>query len=255
MPSVKGGFTKKQRHGNIHNKDKLGDVVEMPLEEAVEEPPPKSPLPEHRLPYSLHMESKYSDGHHLKEDSKNQNFIRQKVMHALERFEDFINRVDVHLDVNDKFHHDNTLAPYVFQVLATLKNREVIRISNPEKHARPTLQEALDHTLDVTRKSLKEHREKKMHQAKRARKNAMPDEDLSEQELLDADALAEELAMADDAEVNLLYSLVEDDLEGLGQATATTVADAVARSKPITGSKTASQDSPDDLRKVLMAGL
>lgn len=276
VPPAQGGLSQKQRHGSIRNKN-LGEVLEIPLEEPVEELPPKLPMPEHRLPYTMHVAANYPNGHHLKEDSKNLNFIKDKITHAFERFEEIISNVEVHLEVNDNFHRDKALAPYVFQILATLKNRQVITVSNPEKHARPTLQEALDHTLDVMRKSLKDHKEKQVHQAKKARKNAMPDEDPVERESLDADALADELAMAADmvadAEDERLYSLKEDDSEEQGQA-ATTPAGAAARSKPVeesiarskpaeeSNAKTKSQgtyttknNAPNDLREVLMAGL
>lgn len=269
LPPVQGGPTKKQRHGSIHNRNTLGDVVEVPLEEPAAELPTKPAMPDHRLPYTLHVESNYPHGHHLKDDSKNNIFIKEKITHAFERFEDYINHVEVHLEVNEKRHRDKALTPYVFQIIATLKNRQVIRVNNAEKHARPTLQEALDHTLDVMRLSLKDHKEKKIHQAKKARKNVMLGEDPSEQESLDADALADELAMQQDAADERLYSLTEDDGEMQGRA-ASTIADAVAKAEHTEESETKTQsqrkpksqskhespsDAPSGLRDVLMAGL
>jgi len=94
-------------------------------------------------------------------------------------------------------------------------------------------------------------------------------EDPSEQESLDADALADELAMQQDAADERLYSLTEDDGEMQGRA-ASTIADAVAKAEHTEESETKTQsqrkpksqskhespsDAPSGLRDVLMSGL
>ena len=48
---VKGGLTRKQQHGSIHNKDKLDGVYEVADEVEQEEAAEKAPMPERRVPY------------------------------------------------------------------------------------------------------------------------------------------------------------------------------------------------------------
>jgi len=270
-PSQRPGPSKKMNRGQLHNKDTLGEVVELPREEPEEEPVPKPAPPQHRLPYTTHFLSQYPQGRHLKEDSKNQRFIEEKVTAALENFEDMIKHVEVHLEVHENFHREKTaksnkqkaagavedddisslpdtgighkiLAPYVFKATVTLKNQKTVSMAHPEKHARPTLQEALDHMIDVLRGSLREEKDRKMSQAKKARKNAMPDteEETLEEVLLVEEALADADAAAQD---ELLYDMVE----GAEDDAADDVTPSAPVSEVDTSSKGAADDAADDV--------
>eukprot|EP00913_Durusdinium_trenchii_P028936 g27131.t1 len=169
--------------------DKLEGVYELPPEEETPEAPEKPPMPERRVPYSMHIVTQLPQHKHLKEESNAQHYIEEKVVGALENFEDFIRHVE------DNFHREKrpekakakssadvvdeeedvipsppekewghkVLMPYVFKATVTLVNHHKIALSNPEKHAQASLQDhatagATDHMVDVLRKSLREEK-------------------------------------------------------------------------------------------------
>ena len=84
-------------HGNIRNKDKLGGVVEIPLDEEEAEAPTKPEMPERRVPYSMHIVTQLPQHKHLHEESNARKFIEDKLVGAFENFEDLIRHVEVHL--------------------------------------------------------------------------------------------------------------------------------------------------------------
>lgn len=236
------GLTKKQRHGSIHNKDKLEGVYELPPEEEEPEAPEKPPMPERRVPYSMHIVTQLPQHKHLKEESNAQHYIEEKVVGALENFEDFIRHVEVHLQKSDNFHREKrpekakakssadvvdeeedvipsppekewghkVLMPYVFKATVTLVNHHKIALSNPEKHAQASLQEATDHMVDVLRKSLREEKNR-MISNKRKQAESMPD-DMDDMEAYNkelSDAVVEAKASEDDEAEEALYQRIE----------------------------------------------
>eukprot|EP00440_Ansanella_granifera_P015675 gb/GFBE01017028.1/.p1 GENE.gb/GFBE01017028.1/~~gb/GFBE01017028.1/.p1 ORF type:complete len:289 (+),score=84.60 gb/GFBE01017028.1/:1-867(+) len=242
-----GGLTRKQMRGTIHNKDTLGDVVELPAEEEAPEPEAKEPKPERRVPYTMNIVSQFPQHKHLHEESYARKFIEEKLVGSLQIFEEMIRHVEVHLQVSENFHREKPsasghrqhksgapaapeeepivqgtqlpsadssghkmLAPYVFKATVTLDNQQTIAFANPEKHAQPTLTEAVDHMVDVLRKQLRERKEKSIAARKKAVKNAMPDlADDEEDATLIAESIAEAAQAARDAEDERLYQRVE----------------------------------------------
>ena len=99
---ARGGLNRKQMHGNIHNKDKLPGVIEIPLDEEEPELDAKPEMPEKRVPYSMHIVSQLPQHKHLHEESNARKFIEDKVVGAFENFEGFIRHVEVHLQVARK---------------------------------------------------------------------------------------------------------------------------------------------------------
>jgi hypothetical protein len=146
------------------------------------------------------------------------------MIHALEHFEDMIRHVEVNLQVSEHFHREKStkhkepradgldddvlvaspvvafdashkqLTPYIFKVALTLNNHHVINLSNAEKHAQPTLTEALDHIADVMKKSLREEKDKQITEKKKARRNAMSDLDEVD-DMLVAETIAESIEL------------------------------------------------------------
>eukprot|EP00435_Cladocopium_sp_Y103_P070056 s558_g34.t1 len=190
-----GGLTRKQKHGSIHNKDKLeGPTLEDLLTEVQdeEEEPEmleKPPMPERRVPYSMHIVTQLPQHKHLHEESNARRYIEEKLILSLENFEDFIRQRNVNLQVSENFHREKRpdkakakgdiaeiaeddvvlaapdsaaghkmLTPYIFKATVTLTNHHKVTLSNPEKHAQPTLTEAADHMVDVLRKALREEK-------------------------------------------------------------------------------------------------
>jgi len=233
-----GGLTRKQQKGTIHNKDKLEGVYE---EREEEEPEviEKPAMPERRVPYSMHIVTQLPQHKHLHEESNARRYIEEKLVLSLENFEDFIRHVEVHLQVSEHFHREKrpekakksealddeedmlsagdaaghkVLSPYIFKATVTLTNHHKVTLSNPEKHAQPSLMEAVDHSVDVLRKSLREEKNR-MISARRKGLSALPGDDLDED--LDAlnkelsDGLVEASASAQDEAEEALYQRIE----------------------------------------------
>lgn len=226
------GLSRKQVRGTLHNRDQLQPPFEVPLEEPAEELPPKEPLPERRVPYSLHIVSHFPQHKHLHEESTARTYIEEKIVESFENFEDMIKHVEVKLEVSEHFHKDKpvhhklhmngdveaeigdsskTLAPYIFKVTVSLKNHRSVVLANAEKHAQPTLTEGLDHMVDVIKKSLREEKEREM----KARIKAKNDADFSDslamdqEEAAEADAIAEALEAEADEKRKALYEKIE----------------------------------------------
>eukprot|EP00913_Durusdinium_trenchii_P029361 g27526.t1 len=210
-------------------------------------------MPERRVPYSMHIVTQLPQHKHLHEESNARRYIEEKLVLSLENFEDFIRHVEVHLQVSEHFHREKrpekakksealddeedmlsagdaaghkVLSPYIFKATVTLTNHHKVTLSNPEKHAQPSLMEAVDHSVDVLRKSLREEKNR-MISARRSgiqtvddisyppRKglSALPGDDLDED--LDAlnkelsDGLVEASASAQDEAEEALYQRIE----------------------------------------------
>jgi ribosome-associated translation inhibitor RaiA len=138
-------------------------------------------MPERRLPYSMHIVSLFEDGRHLPSEGAVHKFVRSKIAGALEHTEDFVLHVEAALHREDHFHvlkpnhkpvkeetakhhaHKDAslVAPYNLQVVITMKHgaKEVI-YNNPEKHAKPTITEAVDDAADAIRRMTRQMKEK-----------------------------------------------------------------------------------------------
>jgi len=201
-----GGLNRKQMHGNIRNKDKLGGVVEIPLEEEEAEEEAKPEMPEKRVPYSMHIVTQLPQHKHLHEESNARKFIEDKLVGAFENFEDLIRHVEVHLQVSPHFHREKRpdkvpkttmtvdeegdevpmevqqeaghkmLTPFIVKATLTLANHHKVALTNPEKHAQPSLTEAVDHMTDVLRHSLREEKSRMISSKRKAQKNALADD-------------------------------------------------------------------------------
>jgi len=167
-------------------------TLEIPLEEQIPEVEDLPPLPEHRIPYTMHMVTQMPHSEHLKDESRARQFLEHKFTHALGRFEDFIRHVEVRFLVQEHFRKDKagkkvkakvpiTLsdeeldsmvemtpevggprmpAPYQLKVVVSLKNHKEIVYSNPEKNAQATLTECVDLTVEGLSQLLKEEKDK-----------------------------------------------------------------------------------------------
>lgn len=235
------GLNRKQQHGNIRNKDKLEGVYELPPDpvEAPEEEKP--PMPERRVPYTLHIVTQLPQHKHLHEESNAKNYIEEKVVSAMEKFEDFIKHVEVNLQVSEHFHREKRpekakkggelveteeddiavskeanpghkiLTPYIFKATVTLANHHKVTLSNPEKHAQATLQEAVDHMVDVLKKSLRDEKNRMIH-AHRKQADALPEEEMDDLQEVNkelADGIMEDKAGADDEAEEAMYQRIE----------------------------------------------
>jgi len=237
-----GGLNRKQQHGTIHNKDKLGDVVEIPLDEEEEDVVPKAEMPDRRVPYTMHIVTQLPQHKHLHEESNARKFIEDKLTGALENFEEFIRHVEVNLQVSPHFHREKRpekvpkatvitdsddgtvsidtskeaghkiLTPFIVKATVTLQNQHKVQLSNPEKHAQSTLTEAVDHMADVLRNSLREEKNRMISAKRKAADSPLPDE---MDGVLDEDYnMAVSDSMVDgspeeDAKVEQLYQRVE----------------------------------------------
>lgn len=238
-----GGLTRKQKHGSIHNKDKLEGVYEVQDEEEEPEMMEKPPMPERRVPYSMHIVTQLPQHKHLHEESNARRYIEEKLVLSLENFEDLIRHVEVHLQVSENFHREKRpekakvkgdiaeiaeddmvplapegaaghkmLTPYIFKATVTLTNHHKVTLSNPEKHAQPTLTEAVDHMVDVLRKSLREEKDRMISARRKAAEKALPDEiddDIDSFNKEMADGLVEAEASAKDAAEEAMYQRIE----------------------------------------------
>lgn len=231
------GLTRKQMKSTIHTRGNLPrEVLEIPLEEPLAPPADKEPMPERRVPYTLHIISTLSNHEHLHEESNARKIIEAKIVDSFKNMEDMIRHVEVNLQVSEGFHKvtkaklqmapgedgemlaqddsgTKTIAPYIFKVTVSLHNQKTIVLANAEKHAQPTLQEGLDHMVDVIRKSLREEKEKQVEARKKqkaAEAMGLQNEELGgEFDELEAEAIAETLDAEADAKMEAVYRKVE----------------------------------------------
>jgi len=222
--------------------------VEVPREEEEPEPEVKPPMPERRVPYTLHIASQFPQHKHLHEDSTARKFIEGKLVNSLENFESMIRHVEVHVQFSDNFHRDmpsiadkhkskakeprpadpvsddaeaqeelaapsadaaagkRVVTPYIIKASVSLNNHHIISLANPEKHAQASLQEAVDHMVDVLRKSLREEKDKTLTARKKERRNVLPDDDDNSLDI--AGSIAEE-QFEQDSKDEELYAQVE----------------------------------------------
>jgi len=227
------GAPMKQSRGQLHNKNQLpSNPLEIPQEEPPEEPAPKPPMPEHRVPYTTNIVAQFPQHEQLKEDSRSRQFIETKLNLALERFEDNIRHVEVHLLVSDNFHREmpgtgvhtefvedgeevtkvketspghRVLAPYIIKATVSLKDGHTVQLSNPEKHAQPSLGEAVDHMIDVLKKNLRHEKEKTEVQRKKAAAKMSADDDYDDDMRRAMDEV-EEIAAERDAQDEAMYA-------------------------------------------------
>jgi hypothetical protein len=222
----------------FHTRSNLRTPMEIPLDEPEPEPEAKEPLPLHRVPYSIQITSHFPNRKHLHEESEAKRRIEEKIVGSLQNYEDLISRIVVHLEVSDNFHRSvdgakhrkfepvgnddssslervgsQMVAPYLFKVTAFLRNRRSIILGNAEKHAQPTLTEALDHMVSVTSKALREEKDKMLE----AKKKAQTDGELEDMRLFtddmrwEADELAEEVEIQGDKAMEALYRSIESE--------------------------------------------
>eukprot|EP00439_Symbiodinium_sp_Y106_P055048 s705_g7.t1 len=242
---ARGGLNRKQMHGNIHNKDKLPGVIEIPLDEEEPELDAKPEMPEKRVPYSMHIVSQLPQHKHLHEESNARKFIEDKVVGAFENFEGFIRHVEVHLQVSPHFHREKRpekapkttmtlafdeegeemqvdaepqtghkmLTPFIIKATVTLVNHHKLVLTNPEKHAQSSLSEAVDHMTDVLRHSLREEKNRMIAAKRKEKEQALPedmdgmlDDDFN---LAVSNALAEASPEEEEAMMEALYQRIE----------------------------------------------
>lgn len=239
---AQGGLSRKQQRGNLHTRSNLPDALEVPLDEAPAEEPEKEPMPERRVPYTMNIVAQFPQHEHLHEKSNSRKFIEDKIVHSFQNFEDIIKHVDVTLQVSENFHRDKPtshhkpknvfnsdgedelsivvspgpeadtghklLTPYIFKVAVTLSNGHIVHMANAEKHAQASLTEALDHMVDVVRKSLRDEKERDIVARKKAKRSALPDLGQSDDDLI-AESIAEALELEEDVKTEQMYQKVE----------------------------------------------
>jgi len=229
------GLSRKQQKSSLHTRGNLKETLEVALPEPEEPAPEQEPLPDRRVPYSLHVVSHLPHNKHLKEESNARRVIEQKIAHAFANSEDIIKHVEVNLQVSENFHkHDkiskgsknagvdddiaamtdsvhSTVAPYVFKVTVTLKNKRTVVLANPEKHAQATLKEGLDHMVDVIKRALRQEKERTIEFNRRQNEQGFESGPDFSQDLegMEADSLAAEEQAAADAEAEDMYSRIE----------------------------------------------
>jgi len=235
--AMQPGRTRKQLRGTLHNKDRLPTLYELPLEEPEPEPAPKGQPLEHRVPYTLNIVTQFPHG-----ANPNWKYIEKKIMHALQNTEDMVQHVDVRVLMLEHFHREKprrspgglamrpgdevddleaaavtssedrtgakALDPFQLKVKVDLRNHRQVILSNPEKHAQPTLTEAVDHTADLLRKLMREEKERDIRLWRKRHQHEKEDLRLAQ----------EEAALA--AEEEEVAAQVDDDLERLADAQA-----------------------------------
>merc|ERR1719414_235329 len=98
-------MTRKQIRSTQHTRGQMKpDLLEVPLPEDAEELPAPEPLPERRVPYTMHIVSQYPDHKHLPSEGATTKFIQNKIVGALENMESMIKHVEVRLLVLEHFH-------------------------------------------------------------------------------------------------------------------------------------------------------
>mmetsp|Transcript_93907 Transcript_93907/g.303343 ORF Transcript_93907/g.303343 Transcript_93907/m.303343 type:complete len:305 (+) Transcript_93907:82-996(+) len=234
--AMQPGMTRKQLRGTMHNKDRLPTLYELPLETPEPEPEPREPEPDRRVPYTMSLVLQFAN-----DGSPSRNFVQQKITQALENTENLVRHVDVRVQRLEHFHREKegrsprlapedlengpalmsskgftgaeALAPYQLTVKVELTNHRRVILSNPEKHARPTLTEAVDHAADVLRKLMREEKEKDI-RVWRKRHQVEKEDRLNEDFLADDEALVDwqdTYNSAADEEMEALYRAVEAD--------------------------------------------
>ncbi|CAE8686568.1 unnamed protein product [Polarella glacialis] len=189
----------------------------------------------------MNIVSHFPQHKHLHEESFARKAIEDKIVNSLENFEDIIRHLDVNLQMVENFHREKTshhkpsekgtddseepilldplpdresghkvLAPYIFKVSVSLTNDHVVHLTNSEKHAQSSFTEALDHMVDVVRKSLREEKEKVLTSRKKEKRNMMPDtdEDGEDEEAIAA-RMTEDLDLEKDEATAKMYAKVE----------------------------------------------
>jgi len=220
-------LSRSQQRSTLHTRGNLPPVLEVPQDEPEVEEDEKEPLPERRVPYSLHVVSHFPNNKHLKEESRARKTIELKIVNAFANTEELIRHVEVNLQVSENFHKSQTvhdkvkegdspriIAPYIFKVTVALKNGRTIVLANAEKHAQPTFSEGLDHMVDVVRNSLRDEKEKEIKLRKKA---ALSSEELPGDtgilEDVDAESVVDDLQQQADAKMEQLYENVERSAE------------------------------------------
>jgi len=232
--AMQPGWTKKQQRGTMHNKDRLPTQYEVPLETPEPELEAAEPEPERRLPYTMNVILQFAD-----ESRPSSKYVQQKITQALENTESMIRNVDVRVQRLDHFHREkpgrphrlaaedledgpvmlsskdstgaDALAPYQLKVKVDLKNNRQVILSNPEKHAQPTLTEAVDHAVDVLRKLMREEKEKEIGQMRKRHEDG---EEIEADLLSDAEWEEDSYVSASDKEAEAMYQAVEAAEEG-----------------------------------------
>jgi len=238
------GLSRKQKHGTFHTRSDIPkEVLEVPLPEEEVDVPQAEPLPERRVPYTMHVLSQYPDHHHLPAEGATQKFIVNKIQGALENTESLIKHVEVRVLVLEHFHKVKAnhkkpaqggpvdmdivlpveaqepktqsddgyrmLAPYQVKVVISLKNKKEVIFANPEKHAQATITEAIDEACDGIQRLMREEKVKEVQKQRRAQKDLGTEQqelDELDDELL---AVSEQEALIEDAAMEEFYQKVE----------------------------------------------
>ena len=82
---------------------------------------------------------------------------------------------EVPMEVQQEAGH-KMLTPFIVKATLTLANHHKVALTNPEKHAQPSLTEAVDHMTDVLRHSLREEKSRMISSKRKAQKNALADD-------------------------------------------------------------------------------
>lgn len=233
-------------------RSQLPELHELPREEPVVEKEPEAPEPPRRLAYKLDITSHLPEHEHLHDDSMTRTKIKDKVSLHLQKYEEHLRSVSVTLDKDNNFHkvdnpamhhHKNhhaspeasqevvieddsimlerktpglkkQLAPFIFKAVVTLKSGSNFVISNPEKHAQPSLSEGLDHLVDLMSKMIREKigREiKSQHRASTAEQDS--EEDSLGEFLLGAEDVSQE-SLEEEAAREQMYKNVQQTIQG-----------------------------------------
>lgn len=182
--------------------------VEIPLDEEVPELEPTPPLPEYRIPYTMHMVTQMPHHEHLKDESRARKYLEQKITHALHKFEDFVRHVEVRFLLQEHFHREKPgshkkavrakvpkalqgegieayedltadvggprmPAPYQIKIVVSMKNHKKVVYSNPEKHAQTTLTECMDLAVDGISHLLREEKARTIQKNRKSKDGEM----------------------------------------------------------------------------------
>ena len=82
---------------------------------------------------------------------------------------------EVPMEVQQEAGH-KMLTPFIVKATLTLANHHKVALTNPEKHAQPSLTEAVDHMTDVLRHSLREEKSRMISSKRRAQENTLADD-------------------------------------------------------------------------------
>mmetsp|Transcript_154519 Transcript_154519/g.494225 ORF Transcript_154519/g.494225 Transcript_154519/m.494225 type:complete len:225 (+) Transcript_154519:1-675(+) len=208
--------------------------VEEPREEPVVEIEETEPEPDRRLPYKINLDTHFTNGKHLKEDTATRKWITDKIIHALEREEGMIREVDARFEENENFHvgkathikieqtvdgqidvvketSARAMGNYQFKVVVKLKTHREVVYTNPEKHAAPTISEATDLMADGLKRLMRDEKERTIDKNRKAKNDDGLDMDMT---LEDDDAvIAQEQAATEDRRAEEEYQAIEDKLQ------------------------------------------